>query len=117
MKPQADIKNITFYCIVENILSNSCGLPPYIMDAFVEIENDTVNYHCRDGYTANQSMNTAHCINGQWTQLSLGCISKNKVLNCSDLLLIIFFLNDFLILVFSKSCNFVNCCRTVSLNI
>lgn len=53
----------------------SCGLPPYIKDAFLEIENDTVTYHCREGHIANQTMNTAHCINGQWTHLSLGCIS------------------------------------------
>ncbi|XP_052710782.1 uncharacterized protein LOC128185149 [Crassostrea angulata] len=67
--------NTTLTC--ENIISKSCGLPPYIKDAFLEIENDTVTYHCREGHIANQTMNTAHCINGQWTQLSLGCINTN----------------------------------------
>ena len=44
------------------------------MNAYVEIVNTTtVTYHCREGFVANQSSNTRHCLSGQWESLTLGC--------------------------------------------
>ena len=47
------------------------------MKAYVEIVNTTtVTYHCREGFVANQSSNTRHCLSGQWESLPLGCIGN-----------------------------------------
>ena len=58
-------------------VTSSCGVPPTVVNAYVEIVNiSTVTYHCREGFVANQSSNTRHCLSGQWEALSLGCIGN-----------------------------------------
>ena len=71
------MKETNIFFSFSEYVTSSCGVPPTVVNAYVEIVNiSTVTYHCREGFVANQSSNTRHCLSGQWEALSLGCIGN-----------------------------------------
>lgn len=53
--------------------SVTCPSPPSIADGYYDLSNDTVQYYCNEGFSANQTKRIFNCNNTIWEDITVFC--------------------------------------------
>lgn len=58
---------------VDVFFSVACPPPPSIADGYYDLSNDTVQYFCNEGFSANQTKSIFNCNNTIWENITFSC--------------------------------------------